>query len=238
MRKIVRYLSIMLLLSPLSVFAHGYWIELEGNHQAKQPLTVKLIFGEYHLAEKLSGNKLDRMKDIRVTIILPDGKQQSIEMKQLPECWQGTFIPETDGIYTILGINDEREVQDWTQHGLGIVRPIQYLKAVYEVGKPSGNNFVTAHLFDINIKKTGTGNYELYLSKDKKPVDTCYVTIVNPAGEEEEVKTDANGKATFSTKTDGLYLVGVEWIDKTPGSFKGKEYKTVRHKLDYSLYSK
>ncbi|HEX2627770.1 MAG TPA: DUF4198 domain-containing protein [Chitinophagaceae bacterium] len=238
MKKILRYLSIILVLSPLNVLAHGYWIELEGNHQVKQTCTIKLIFGEYHLAEKLSGNKLDRMKDIRVTVVLPNGKQQTIAMKQLPECWQGTFIPETDGIYAVLGINDEREVQDWTQHGLGIVRPIQYLKAVYEVGKTAKNNSVIGHLFDIDITKNNTGNYELYLSKDKKPVDTCYIAIVNPAGEEEEAKTDVNGKATFTTKADGLYLISIEWIDKTPGSFKGKEYKTIRHRIDYSLYSK
>jgi hypothetical protein len=220
---------------PLHLFAHGYWIELEGSHRINEAVTVKLIFGEYSLAEKLSGEKLDRMKDIKVFLTLPDGSKKAISMTQQTDCWKGEFFPTQEGLYTITGINDTREVQDWTKHGLGITRPVQYLKAEYRIGTDRQKTG-RANWLDIDVRKTGERKYELFLTRDGQPVDTCLVTIVNPAGEEEEIKTGKDGKVVFTTSATGMYLVGVQWVDENPGVFRGKEYKTIRHKLDYSLY--
>lgn len=235
--KLVRKIILALALAfPLDLLAHGYWIELEGTHTIKETLTIKLIFGDYHLAEKLAGDKLDKMKDIKVFITLPDGSKQAVAMTQQNDCWKGTFVPQTEGSYTISGINDEREVQDWTKHGLGIVRPVQYLKAVYTVGKKRTEHS-SGEWFDLRIQQKTKDSYEALLTKNNTGLDTCYITVVSPAGEEEEVKTNKEGKAIFSTAQPGLYVISVEWIDKTPGTFKGKEYKTVRHRMDYTLYA-
>lgn len=236
MQLLKKILLALVLATPLNLLAHGYWIELEGPHKAKETLTIKLIFGDYHLAERLTGDKLDKMKDIKVFITLPDGSKQAIAMTQQNDCWKGTFVPQTDGNYTISGINDEREVQDWTKHGLGITRPVQYLKTVYTVGKKAAEHS-SGDLFDLRIQEKAKGHYEALLTKNNTPLDTCYITVVNPAGDEEEVKTNREGKATFTTAKPGLHVISVEWIDKMPGTFKGKEYKTVRHRMDYTLYA-
>ena len=231
-----KIILVLALAFPLHLLAHGYWIELEGSHKIKETLTIKLIFGDYHLAEKLAGNKLDKMKDIKVFITLPDGSKQPVDMTQQNDCWKGTFVPQTEGNYTISGINDEREVQDWTKHGLGIVRPVQYLKTVYTVGK-KGAEHPSGDWFDLRVQQKANASYEALLTKINRPLDSCYITVVDPAGEENEVKTNKEGKATFAAARPGLHVISVEWIDKTPGTFKGKEYKTVRHRMDYTLYA-
>lgn len=228
-------LVIAIVLLPFTAFAHGYWMEAEGSHKIKEPVTVKLFFGEYIAGERLSGEKLDRMKDIKVYVATPGGEKQEVIMQQLHDYWEGTFTPQAEGAYEITGINDTREVQDWTKHDLGITRPIQYLKTSYLVG--NNNAFQPASLFlDANIHEISKRKYEVLLTKNKLAVPSEKVTVTEYNGEAKDLVTDKDGKASFTLDKPGVYLIGVEWIDKTPGTFKDKPYETVRHKLDVSLY--
>jgi len=132
MKYVLNFLIAVLCL-PFGVWAHGYWIETEGTHKPGAAVVVKLYFGDYVAGERLSGKTLDKMKDIKVFVTTPKGDRQQVEMKQGEHYWEGVFLPQGDGAYLLTGINDVREVQDWTKHNLGIVRPIQYLQAVYTV---------------------------------------------------------------------------------------------------------
>lgn len=223
-----------LLLLPFAGFSHGFWIEAEGSHKLKDPVTVKLYFGEYASGEKLSGKYLDRMKDIKVYVQVPGGAKQTVIMKQLNDYWEGTFTPEAEGIYQLTGINDEREVQDWTSHRLGITRPVQYLETSYQVGT-TVTPTVPSSLLNVQLKETG-GHYEIRVLKNGAPLASNEVTVALFGKKEKVLRTDKDGKISFHAETPGIYLVGVEWIDPTPGRFKDKAYETVRHKLDYSLY--
>ncbi|MEI9810988.1 MAG: DUF4198 domain-containing protein [Bacteroidota bacterium] len=236
MRSLIKLIAILLLLSPLNGWAHGYWIEVEGNHKIKETVTVKLFFGEYVSGERLAGNYLDRMKDIRIYVSAPGSSKQPIVMKQLDGYWEGTFIPEKEGSYEVSGINDEREVQDWTKHNLGIVRPIQYLKTVYQAGNTKTSSVHPAFL-DVKLEATGKNKYEVTLVKNDSAFAYAKITVTHPAGWEKILSADKDGKATFTSVGPALYLVSVEWIDKTPGKFKDKPYETVRHQLDFSLYN-
>ncbi len=225
---------ICIALLPFTAIAHGYWLETEGPHKAKKETTVKLYFGDYTAGEKVSGKSLDKMKDIKMSVITPAGEKQSIEMKQQEAYWEGTFTPQTDGTYEITGINDEREVQDWTKHHLGIVRPIQYLKTQYQVGKKATP--AQAPLFlDVAIAQTSAKNYEVSIRKNGAPLEAQEVLLAAYGQKERVFNTDVNGKVVFNIDNPAWYVLSTEWIDKTPGEFKQKAYKTVRHRLDVSL---
>lgn len=233
--KIKHIIILVLTLLPFSVFAHGYWIEVQGSHKTNEPVTVRLIFGEYITGERLSGNFLDRMKEIRM-YVRTSGKEEPIAMKQFKDYWEGTFTPSQEGSYEIIGINDEREVQDWTKHNLGIVRPVQYLKTVYRVGNANSKQGSSSFL-DITVSSTEKGTYHIQVFRNNSSYQSDKLVIVHPDGEETTLKTDKDGKAVFTAKTSGMYLIDVEWIDKTPGQFKQRPYESVRHKLDFSLYN-
>ncbi len=229
------FIAACIFMLPLTGWAHGYWIETEGTHKAKKQVTVKMFYGEYAAGERTSGTPLDKMKDITVFVTDTKGVKKQIEMKQGKDYWEGTFVPETDGVYEITGINDVRDVQDWTQHKLGVVRPIQYLKAFYQVGKKAAS--AGAPLFlDIVTKKISADSFEIGIVKDGAALASQDVTVASFGGEEQILTTDANGKAVVKLAKPALYILSVDWIDKTPGQFREKAYETVRHRLDYSLY--
>lgn len=227
------FIAIVLFLFSYQLSAHGYWIELSGVKKVNKPCTIKMYFGDYPVGERLSGKTLDKMKDIKVYVVTPSGERQPVTMTQYNDYWQGNFIPQTKGMYQVTGINDEREVQDWTKHNLGITRPIQYLKAFYVVGRQSD---VKATLYlDAQIRKHSKGNYEITLLKDGKALPKQKLTVAAFDKGETELVTDDNGKATIQPDNTGLHILSVDWIDDTRGTFKGKEYETVRHRLDAGI---
>lgn len=213
---------------PFISFAHGYWIEIIGSGKINTVVQVRLYFGEYVSGERLSGTFLDRMKEIKVYI-----QEKEIAMKQSGDYWEGQFTPDKEGSYIISAINNEREVQDWTKHDLGVVRPIQYLKTVYQVGTATSG--ITSSLFlDAVIKKEKENSYAISVFKDGAAFSEAKITVTHPDGEE---TFHTGNNISFTTPKSGLYVIDIDWIDKTPGQFKGKQYQSVRHKLDYSLYN-
>ncbi|MEI9945597.1 MAG: hypothetical protein WDN26_15440 [Chitinophagaceae bacterium] len=233
-KAIIKILSIIITLFPLSAFAHGYWIEVEGTHKTKEAVTIKLFYGEYESGERLSGTYLDKMGEIKVFVLFGTTKQQ-ITMKQLADYWQGSFTPDAEGVYEITGINDERQVQDWTAHNLGIVRPVQYLKTTYHIGTNATAQHHNAYL-DIEAISPAKNNYQLHLFKNDTAFTDMKITVMHPDGWIKTIFTDTKGIASFTPAGPALYLIVVEWIDKIPGIFKQKKYETLRHRLDFTLY--
>lgn len=224
------------LLLSLGLHAHEYWIETIGSHKVNEPVMVRLYFGEHAVGTRMAGKSLDKMKDIHMSVVNSDGSKQALAMAQRDSFWEGSFTPQATGSYEIVGINDEREVQDWTKHNLGIVRPIQYLRSTYIAGKKVTSQGAGLYL-DANIKKASKGKYQFSIVKEGKTVQPGMVTVSSFGGKEQTLDVDANGNATFAADKDGVYLVSIEWIDKTPGEFKEKKYETIRHRLDLTLYN-
>lgn len=236
MQRSIILFTLMYLFIPVYTNAHGYWVEAEGSHKVKEPFTIKLYFGEYATGEKLSGSFLDRMKEIKVFVKIAGGQQQAVQMKQLEDYWVGTYTPQVEGSYEITGINEEREVQDWKRHNLGIVRPVQYLKTIYQVGDKITQQ--SSQLFiDTEVTLVSPGIYRIKTYKNSSAYTESTILITGPDGGEIKLNADKNGIAEFTAPKPGLFLVDIEWIDKTPGQFKQKAYETVRYKMDFSLYN-
>lgn len=223
---------------PLWVGAHGYWIETFGSGKKGDSLTVKLYFGDYPAGERMTGKSLDKMKDINVFVTAPDGGKHQLSMQQGNEYWVGRYLAAQKGVYAITGINDTRDVQDWSKHNLGVTRPIQYLRAWYSVGNSPAISPEVDLPLDMAVQHLRKDSYVLTLYKNGVPLVLTDV-IFAPYGKPEDIlKTDTSGNAYFTTAKDGLYIISADWIDKTPGVFKGKQYESVRYRIDYSFYKK
>lgn len=213
--------------------AHTYWIQAEGSHKINEPVTIKIYFGEYSTGELMKGKALDKMKDIKIWVRYAGLADMPIIMTQDSGYWKGDFTPGKEGSYEITGLNDTREVQDWNKHGFGIVRPIQYLKYIYQVGNTETAQSNNA-LLDVGFKKEGD-HYNIRVFKNGQPASKTAFFISQPDGEELRLETNDDGNVSYKPTGLGLYIIGIEWVDKTPGSFLGKEYASIRHRLDASF---
>jgi uncharacterized GH25 family protein len=222
------FITIITFLMPFLATAHGDWIEVKGNGKIGEPAKVELIFGAYENQERLKGKALNFLAEFTVFVIDPAGNRQDIKLTQTETCWEGSFIPKTEGTYQVMGINEERGVVDWTVHGFDVLRPKEYLRTNYVVGKASeiGQNM---QFLDVISTKTGEEvKLTAYLNGVK--IAKTKLLITNPEGWEKIKYTNANGEATFKPTVKGMYMIEVENLDKTPGSFKGKDYKMIRNK--------
>lgn len=213
--------------------AHGYWLEVVGSGKVNEAAKIQIFFGEFENQKRETGKLLDKMSEIKIYVLDAQGNKVEVPMTQTNTHWEGIFTPKTDGLFQIIGINDTREVQDFTKHGLGIVRPVQYLRTIYQVGEGAGEQSV-ANLMDALVKQVGD-NIMISTWKENQTFAKTKVRIINPEGWMKEKLTNENGKAQIKSNMKGLYLVELEYIDKIAGNFKGKNYQTVRYRCETTL---
>lgn len=223
---------VLLALTPNFVQAHGYWIELKGSGKINEPVQVQLFFGEYSHGLREKGATLNKMADIKITVMDTDGQKTDVAMTQTNTHWEGTFTPKKTGYYQVLGINDTRDVQDWHKHNLGIVRPVQFLRADYVVGEVERT--ASAQMLDVVARPEGN-TVGLRVYKAGRGFANSSVKVINPEGWEKTCATNEQGRTSFVANQKGLYVVELEWIDKTPGTFKEKPYESVRYRCDMTL---
>lgn len=231
MKKINLIIGIILL--PMLSLAHGYWLEVQGSGKVNEPAKIQIFYGEFENQKRETGKLLDKMAEIKIYVLDEKGNKTEISMSQTNTHWEGVFTPKNNGFYQIIGINDTREVQDFTKHNLGIVRPVQYLRTNYQVGELAGEQTATNAL-DVLLKQSGE-NLILNIWKENQVFAKTKVKIINPEGWVKEKVTNENGKTQIKTNMKGLYLVELEYIDKTAGSFKGKAYESVRYRCETTL---
>lgn len=224
----------LILLFSINAKAHTYWVTTEGSHRVNEWVKIKIYFGEYVTGELLSGKALDKIKDIKILVRISGEADNFIEMVQDTGFWEGSFVPHKEGSYEIIGLNNTREVQDWTKHGFGIVRPVQYLKHVYQVGNLATQQSSSA-FFDITLNQLNDSIYSGKIFKNNSVAAHCKFFISTPNGDETAYETDQHGNYTFTATKPGLYLIGIDWIDNTKAVFKGKPYNSTRHRMDASI---
>lgn len=233
MKKIV--LTFLTIVLPLLTMAHGYWLETKGSGKVGEPVKVLLFYGEYASEIREKGNKLDKMVDILVSVIDPKGERVSIKMAQTETHWEGDFTANQEGNYQIIGINDTREVQDWHKHKLGITRPVQFVRTNYLVGNTELTSVKNYQFLDIIPNRQGEF-VAITAYKDGQLLPNTSIKIINPQTWEKTKVSNERGKITFLPTAKGMYLVEIEWIDKTPGTFKGKSYETIRYKSETTVF--
>ncbi|WP_281635934.1 hypothetical protein [Flavobacterium marginilacus] len=226
-------LGFVLLLVPMALNAHNIWLEVKGSGKINDKVQVQLYFGEYGQEAPEKGAKPDRLKDIKIFLIDASGTKSEITMTQTETHWQGSFDAKTIGTYQIIGINDQGEVRDMSKKHLGFARSISYLKAVYTVKTPETKEYAV-HRLDLTVQKQND-TYLLTAFKDKKQQGNLNITIINPDGWVKTTETNEKGKASFVPNKKGLYLINLEWIDSTKGTFKDKAFDNTVNKTVLSL---
>jgi len=213
--------------------AHNIWLEIKGSGKINDKVQVQLFFGEYATEAPEKGTKLDKLKDIKIFVIDALGSKTQITMTQTDTHWQGSFETKTVGTYQIIGVNDQGEVRDMSKKQLGFGRSILYLRATYTVKTPVAKETALQPL-DLTAQKQNS-SYMLTAFKDKKEQGDLNITIINPEGWVKTVETNEIGQASFTPNKKGLYLINLEWIDNTKGSFKDKVFDNTVNKTVLSL---
>lgn len=227
--------------------AHSYWIEVQGSGKLNESATVRLYFGEFE--KGLRENKsymLNNMKTFSAWLVDASGKRQELQLQADTNCYKAVFTPGAEGIYTVCMKEDGRGVQDWTKHGLGIVRPIEYVKAVYAVGAASKEKMLSgASMLPIDLVQTDDAacnakpHEKLFcwkLLRDGKPLANTALTLTDAAGKQEKYTTNAQGVLTIPHDKGGVRLVDVDVRDTGAGEFNGKKYEQVRLKYALTVY--
>ena len=227
MKKSIVLLAILLF--PILVSAHGDWLEVKGSGKVGEPTKIQLVFGAYENQERVKGAKIAFLKDFTVYVMDAKGIKTTLEMTQTETCFEGTFTPTSEGLFQIIGINEVREVVDWTVHGFDVLRPTEYLRTQYVVEKSTENASEQGFLDVIPTKMNEDIKLTAFKNKGINP--KAKLTITNPEGWEKIKFTDAKGEAIFKPNMKGMYMVEMEYLDKTAGNFKGKDYKMVRNKF-------
>ncbi|GAB3509633.1 DUF4198 domain-containing protein [Emticicia fontis] len=222
-----------LLLTPFLSQAHGYWLEVKGSGKVGEPAKIQIFYGEYLNQGRMKGKSLDKMNEIKLFVIDEAGNRIDVPTVQTETHWEGTFTPKTEGNYQVMGINETREVQDWVKHNLGIVRPMQYLRTNYTVGKATAATKPNNYL-DIIASESDNG-INLNAFKNNAPADKVKLTVISPDGWEKVKVTSERGRASFTPNIKGVYLIEAEWIDKTPGTYKDKPYESIRYHSETTI---
>ncbi|MEZ0612362.1 DUF4198 domain-containing protein [Fibrella sp. WM1] len=223
--------SLFCLLFPLLTQAHSYWLELKGSGKVGEPMTVQCYFGELDNGVREKGAALKGINAFTASVLLPDGSREPLTLTPAENCYQAQFTPKQVGTYQVLLVNDTRAVQDWTTHGMGIVRPREYLRAVCQVG---GGTLSAKPVFYLDATPQSKPTSVL-LTKDGAPYANALVKLTPPNGKPGKLTANANGLLTLPTAGAGQYVIDVDFMDKTPGQYQGKAYQAVRNKMALTL---
>lgn len=227
---------LILLLSPLLSEAHSYWLELKGSGKVGQPMTVQCFFGELENGLREKGTMLNNMKAFTASVLQPDGTTVPLTLIPAENCYQAHFTPKLAGTYQVLLVNDTRAVQDLTKHHLGIVRPRDYLRAICQVGNGplSANPRYYLDVIPQDIPAVGKPTV-LLITKDGAAYANAPVKLTSPDGKQTKQTADASGRLTLTPTGAGQYVVDVDFLDKTPGQYEGKDYEAIRNKMALTL---
>lgn len=228
-----KFVMFALMLMPFLTEAHGYWLEVKGSGKVGEPAKIQIFYGEYVNKGRMKGKFLDKMNEIKIFVIDGAGNRTDVPTVQTETHWEGVFTPKAEGNYQIMGVNETREVQDWAKHNLGVVRPMQYLRTNYAVGKVNAAAS-PGNYFDIIASESDNG-INLSAFKNNIPADKAKLTVISPDGWEKVKITSERGRASFVPVSKGIYLIEAEWIDKTPGTYKDKPYESIRYHADTTI---
>lgn len=228
--------SLLFLFLPLLTQAHSYWLELKGSGKVGEPVTVQCYFGELENGLREKADKLGGIKSFTASVMLPDGSTQPLTLAPAENCYQAQFTSSQAGTYQVLLVNDTRAVQDWTSHKMGIVRPREYLRAVCQVG---GGSLSAKPVYYLDVTPqvalVSGQPATLLVTKDGAAYANAPVKLTTPDGKQTKQTADANGQLTLTPTGAGQYVVDVDFMDKTPGQYQGKDYQAVRNKTALTL---
>lgn len=245
-------LSVGLMVSAAS--AHFIWIETPTETEPKKPQPVALYFGEYQeFLREEAGGRLDAMEGATAWVIDPQGTRQALSLDKKTNHFLGTLNSSClPGRYHVMAAHTEVEVKDMTKSNLDVVKPQFYARSQFvcveatRLREPEKDIEQVAELDIIPLTKginlvTGAlapqpgSEVVVQVSFKKQPLAKTALMVHSPLGWDKELRTDAQGIASFIPLWPGRYVLELVHVEKAPGEFKGKPYNVVRHRATTTM---
>lgn len=218
-----------------SANGHYLWIELGSSVKKGELQEVRIFYGEYNEGvREIRGGRLEEVAGILAWIIAPDGKQVPLTLTTEDKFYKGTFTPQVNGKYTVVAVNTVREVVDWSKHGIGIVRPVYYTYREIVVGQETAVPVNVPQEAMLRVSTAKEKNSFTIMFKGQ-PLAKAKVLFHAPNEWSKELSTDENGVVTFEPLWKGHYIIECIYPEKSPGTFKGKDYEAIRHRATLSV---
>ncbi|WP_160140233.1 hypothetical protein [Chryseobacterium sp. c4a] len=225
-------------LFPSLTKASAYWMEIHGSGKIKEQVKIQVCYGfidQLSERHRTTGAEFQRIKDFNFFLFNTQGEKVKITLQPKEDHWEGTFTPNQEGTYRILGMNDQQPVLVRSQNPQENVRPIDFMCGAYQVGTPS-NNIAPLQFMDISLQEKN-GIYTIFPYRNMKPVEKgTLLRIFNPENWEKNIPADENHQAIFKPTMPGLYVIRQDWQDNTPGTFQGTAYAKIRYRNNYCLW--
>lgn len=235
MKKYLFFFSTLFLMQ-YTCFADGYWLELQGNHHKGDTLVIKIRYGGVDEQKNRyinNGAALDKMKDYQLFVVDPYGKPHQVPLKQARDYWTGYYVPVINGSYQILAANSRLPVVE-REDSLQNIKPVQYLCAVYDVGKGSKGKRPASYLYIEAGIRNDTAWIAPYI--DGKPVAAgTSLRVFLPDNHDIKVTVKNEGMAALPVSLKGRYLIRLDEMNRKEDFYEGKKYYAVRYRCDYML---
>lgn len=197
--------------------AHYLWLETNNGQ-------TKLFFGEAEmLLKEKSPGRLDEFQAPNAFAKLKDGTSRPIALKRKENAILLSTEANDKGVYVF---DESSPVKDLTQYGLGLAKSNYYAREGNTA--PAGRDALT-----LDIRPEANNKFSVVYKG--RPVKGAKVEVVAPNTWMQEHKTDEQGYVSINTPWKGQYVIHVLYIDKTPGSFDGKNYDSLRNHLTYTF---
>lgn len=231
------YLLLLLIASPFVSHASGYWLDIKGSGKLNEPVQIQVCYGvidEFSIRHRETGSELTLAGEFKISIVDEKGNRKDVVIHSKADCWEGTFIPHEKGVYQILGINNTHPVVDRSKTGGKNVLPIDYLCTAYAVESKGAVSKPVQFLDIIALQKGKMVTLKVF-NNGAPANNITKLRVFNPENWEKELLVDEHGKTFFMPTMKGLYVIRQDWVDPTPGSYKGTSYTAIRHRCNYCL---
>ena len=218
-----------LLLSAIPARAHFVWVAVHNNSSGQPQAYV--FFGE--LADEDDEALLDKIAQTKVSargisgrvplkLAKESAKGTGAWVGQLPEGGAGALSATCN-----YGVLDKR----------GQIFLLQYYAKYLDAAHPGFKAFARDESLPLDVVPgTAAGEKRpLTVVFQGKPVSGSEVVVLDPAGTEEKLKTNAEGQVEISSGTKGVYSIRAKFEVEKTGSENGKEYKKVVHYCTLAL---
>lgn len=228
-----------------NAFAHFFWVETNPNGKVNQKHEVKVFFGEYTygVTEKVGEEAFNNVKNFTLWAVAPNGEKTKLETTAGDLFYSASFVPKTNGTYTIIVDNDKIDVLDYTQYNFGIFKTHYHCLTKVEVGAaPSETAAINPQgitIVDVS-KKPALENGEVTLRilykgavAKEKEVDVFVKDLWT-----KKITTDADGLIKLNLPWNTKYIVEVSQKEEVPGKYNGKDYQFIYHSSTYTILLK
>ena len=184
-------------------YGHALWIQTQPQSEINQPHEVKIFYGEFETQEFDTVDKwYSDVKDFKLYLTLPNGEKTELQKTAEKDCFIATFTPAEEGVYALHIAHPTEEMYEGKRFDFSST-------ALVSIGKTSVIPNIESPFFvrtGSNTLKVGQP-VEAIVFVDQKPAENIEVMIIRADGWIKTVKTDQQGKISFSADWKGDYML-------------------------------